>query len=290
MEFGYFGELQSEQFAFFRIPKILYTDDIFKGLSTDGKVLYGHLLDRVSLSRENGWIDENGHVYIIFTLASIQKAMSCSDKTATKYLTELEEFGLIERVRRGQGKPTIIYVKNFSDSKYLRVQNRNISGSGIVESPVQDSYFLRSNNTNINHTDFNNTDFNNTDPILSTDEDRMRYEAYLNKQLELEALKVDYPYDVEILDGIKEILLDILCSDRKKILIAGDYKPVNVVKSRLMKLDVGHIRYVMECMQENTAKIRNIKQYLLAALYNAPATIDSFYKAEVNRDMAEGKI
>ena len=82
----------------------------------------------------------------------------------------------------------------------------------------------------------------------------------------------------------------MVCSKKKTIVIAGDEKPVDVVKSRFMKLDMGHIRYVMNCLQENTVKIRNIKQYLLAALYNAPATIDSYDRAEVSHDMAEGKI
>ena len=102
MEFGYFSEVQAEQFPFFRMPKVMFGDRLFKGISRDGKVLYGLLLDRVSLSRENGWIDDEGHVYVIFTLESIQMTMECSDKSATKYLSELEEFGLIERIRRGQ--------------------------------------------------------------------------------------------------------------------------------------------------------------------------------------------
>jgi len=118
----------------------------------------------------------------------------------------------------------------------------------------------------------------------------MGYEAYLDEQLGIEALKTDYPYDTGILDGIRELILDVVCSKKKTIVIAGDEKPVDVVKSRFMKLDMGHIRYVMNCLQENTVKIRNIKQYLLAALYNAPATIDSYYRAEVSHDMAEGKI
>lgn len=116
------------------------------------------------------------------------------------------------------------------------------------------------------------------------------YEAYLDEQLGIEALKADYPYDTGILDGIRELILDVICSKKKTIVIAGDEKPVNVVKGRFMKLDMEHIRYVMNCLQESTAKIRNIKQYLLAALYNAPATIDSYYRAEVSHDMAEGKI
>ena len=80
MEFGYFSEVQAEQFPFFRMPKVMFGDRLFKGISRDGKVLYGLLLDRVSLSRENGWIDDEGHVYVIFTLESIQMRMDCSDK------------------------------------------------------------------------------------------------------------------------------------------------------------------------------------------------------------------
>lgn len=157
MEFGYFSEVQAEQFPFFRMPKVMFGDRLFKGISRDGKVLYGLLLDRVSLSRENGWIDDEGHVYVIFTLESIQMTMDCSDKSATKYLSELEGFGLIERIRRGQGNPDIIYVKNFSDPKNLQVKTRNNFGSGLVKSPVQDSYNLRPNYTNNNNTEFNNT-------------------------------------------------------------------------------------------------------------------------------------
>ena len=132
--------------------------------------------------------------------------------------------------------------------------------------------------------------FNNTNPILSEDEDSMGYEKYFMEQLNIEALKQDYPYDREMIDGIMELILDVVCSKRKIICIAGDVKSVNVVKGRFMKLNMEHIRYVMKCMQENTTKIRSIKQYMLAALYNAPATIDSYYRAEVNHDMAEGKI
>ena len=117
----------------------------------------------------------------------------------------------------------------------------------------------------------------------------MGYEKYFMEQLNIEALKQDYPYDREMIDGIMELILDVVCSKRKIICIAGDVKSVNVVKGRFMKLNMEHIRYVMKCMQENTTKIRSIKQYMLAALYNAPATIDSYYRAEVNHDMAEGK-
>lgn len=285
MAFDYFYEEQSQQFAFYRIPKVLFTDNRFQKISTEGKVLYGLLLDRVSLSRENGWIDEEGRVYIIFTLNAIRQAMNCAEKSAIKYLTELEDFGLIERIRQGFGKPAIIYVKNFIDQYNLQVKTCNNSSSGPVEVPVQDQYNLQPNYTNNN-----NTDFNNTNPILSGDEERMGYELYLKDQLDVEILKQEYPYDRELIDGILELILDVLCSKRKMIRIAGDDKPVNVVKGRFMKLTIEHIRYVMTCLQENTTKIRSIKQYMLAALYNAPSTIDGYYRAEVNHDMATGII
>ena len=285
MAFDYFYEEQSQQFAFYRIPKVLFTDNRFQKISTEGKVLYGLLLDRVSLSRENGWIDEEGRVYIIFTLNAIRQAMNCAEKSAIKYLTELEDFGLIERIRQGLGKPAIIYVKNFIDQYNLQVKTCNNSSSGPVEVPVQDQYNLQPNYTNNN-----NTDFNNTNPILSGDEERMGYEMFLKDQLDVEILKQEYPHDREMIDGILELILDVLCSKRKMIRIAGDDKPVNVVKGRFMKLTIEHLRYVMTCLQENTTKVRSIKQYMLAALYNAPSTIDGYYRAEVNHDMATGII
>ena len=91
MAFDYFYGAQSQQFAFYRIPKVLFTDNRFQKISTEGKVLYGLLLDRVSLSMENGWIDDEGRVYIIFTLTTIRQAMNCAEKSAIKYLTELED-------------------------------------------------------------------------------------------------------------------------------------------------------------------------------------------------------
>lgn len=285
MGFDYFYEDQSQQFSFYRIPKVLFADARFQGISTEGKVLYGLLLDRVSLSRDNGWIDEEGRVYIIFTLTSIQEAMNCSEKSAIKYLSELEEFGLIERIKQGLGKPALIYVKNFLDQQNLQVKACKDYRSGTVKVTGQDLYNLQPNNTNNN-----NTEYSDTYPILSGDEERMGYEAYLREQLEISVLTSRYPYDSDMIEGILELMLDILCSRRKMIRIAGDDKPANVVKGRFMKLNMGHIEYVMDCVRENTTKVRSIKQYLLAALYNAPATMDGYYRAEVNHDMATGKI
>ena len=282
--FNYFSGAQSLQFAFYRIPKLLFTDKRFFGLSTDAKLLYGLLLDRMSLSVKNGWADADGRVYIIFTLAEIQKSLGCVEKSAVKYMKELEKIGLIEKKRQGQGKPTLIYVKNFTPQENLQVKNSKKTSSPTVESTDQDLYNFQSNYTETSDTS------NDTDLILSEDQERMRYEEYLNEQLEVVVLKQDYPYDIKLIDNLVDIILDVLCSKSKSLWISKEEKPISVVKSRFMKLTSEHIRYILDCMDENTEKISSPKQYLLAALYNAPVTMESYYRAAVRHDMAEGKI
>ncbi len=112
----YYGD-ESNQFSFYRIPRQLITGDRFKRLSTDAKLLYGLLLDRMGLSAKNGWYDEQGRVYIYYTLDEIQEDLNCGHEKAVKLLSELDTgkgFGLIERVKQGQGRPTKIYVKRFT--------------------------------------------------------------------------------------------------------------------------------------------------------------------------------
>ena len=112
--YDYFYGQQAEMFAFYRVPKVLFTEDCFWNVSTDAKLLYGILLDRMNLSARNGWLDEEGRVYIIFTIEEIKGALGCAEKKAVKLLDELEKkCGLIERKRQGLGKPNLIYVKNF---------------------------------------------------------------------------------------------------------------------------------------------------------------------------------
>ena len=108
----YFYGPQAEQFAFYRIPKALFADPAYRGISTDAKVLYGLLLDRMSLSARNDWLDEQGRVDIVFTVEEIMESLACGNKKAVGLLRELDEkAGLIERKRQGLGKPNLIYVK-----------------------------------------------------------------------------------------------------------------------------------------------------------------------------------
>lgn len=113
MEFSYYYGTQADQFSFIRIPRLMLTGEKFSSLSIGSKVLYGVLLDRMSMSRKNGWFDGENRVYIIYQIGEIQENLGFSKKKAMELLSELEKFGLIEKKRRGYGLPNIIYVKNF---------------------------------------------------------------------------------------------------------------------------------------------------------------------------------
>ena len=182
--FDYFYGQSGEMFSYFRVPKILFRDIKFKDLSTDAKTLYGILLDRMGLSVKNGWLDEQGRVYIIFPVQEVMDALGCADNKATKLFRELEKFGLIERKRRGLGKPNLIYVKNFADPRF---RNREKNGSGAADSAQQETAKSRGNKT-----EWNKTEGSEPDPFSSDAEDepdeRTRLEAYFMQSLEVDLL------------------------------------------------------------------------------------------------------
>lgn len=294
MEFDYFYGAQADQFSFYRIPKVLFTDMRFKSISTDAKTLYGILLDRMNLSAKNGWFDQNGRVYIIYTIDKIMEALGCAEQKAVKLLSELEnKAGLIERKRQGLGKPNLIYVKNFipavRESQILNCENHN---SGAMKSATQELRKSQANNTDFNYTDLSDTDsfHSGRDAETKTMDERSWLRSYFYEQLGIQDLKRDCPLDTDMVEEIWELVVDTCCSNRRMIRIAGDDKPKDVVKSQLMKLDIEHMKFVLSCLHENTTKIRNMKQYLLTTLYNAPMTMGNYYQALVNHDMANGLI
>ena len=286
MTLDYFYGQAGKLFSFYRIPKALFQEQRFQNLSTDAKTLYGILLDRMSLSVKNEWFDKQGRVFIIFTIEDVKRALCCADNKATKLLRELENFGLIERKRRGLGKPSLVYVKNFSsDLSNERVQNRENHESGSPKNACQDSPKSRCNKNKKSK-----TERNNTNPILSDELEKMKnrklLEEYFSRSLEIELLLRLYPDDEDTIYQIVDLLVDTCDSKRKLIRIAGDDKPAEVVLIRLKKLNADHIRFVLDCLAANTSPIRNMKQYLLAALFNAPTTIQLYYQNKVNHDLA----
>ena len=285
----YFYGPQAEQFAFYRIPKALFTDPAFRSISTDAKVLYGLLLDRMSLSARNDWLDDAGRVYIIFTVEEVMDALCCADNKATRLLRELEGVGLIERKRRGLGKPSFVYVKNFVDVPEQRLQNRENHDSVAAQTATLEAPKSRCNKTDKNYTDPSKTDPFLSDVAAGTEtegkDDRTLYQKYFARQLGFEALIADHPDDEDMLREMLELLVDTVCSKRRFIRIAGDDKSAEVVKAQLMKLNGDHLRFVLMCLKENTTQVRNIRQYLLATLYNAHMTMHSSYAARVQHDM-----
>ena len=163
MTLDYFYGQSGELFSYFRIPKALFQDHRFRQLSTDARTLYGILLDRMSLSAKNGWLDEQGRVYIIYTVREVQESLCCAEHKAVKLFRELEDIDLIERKRRGLGRPSLIYVKDFSSGlPKAQVQNCPNSNSGAAESTI-----LEQPKPQANKTDKNKTEWNDPDPIYS---------------------------------------------------------------------------------------------------------------------------
>ena len=286
MTLDYFYGQAGELFSFYRIPKALFQESRFQNLSTDAKTLYGILLDRMSLSVKNEWFDKKGRVFIIFTIEDVKRTFRCADNKATRLLRELEEFGLIERKRRGQGKPCLVYVKNFSaESSKESVKNRDYDDSCGSKIACQDPVKSRGIKKKENKTEVNNTNL-----ILSDESEKMKnrelLEEYFSRSLEMDLLLRLYPDDEDTLYQIVNLLVDTCATNRKLLHIAGDDKPAEVVRSRFMKLNADHIRFVLKCLAENSNPIRNMKQYLLASLYNAPTTMQLSYQNQTNHDLA----
>ena len=376
MTFDYYYGAQAEQFNFIRIPKSMIVDPMFADLSVNAKLLYGVLLDRMNLSMKNKWFDSENRVYIIYQISEIMEDFNFSKKTAVRYLNELEDFGLVEKKRRGLGLPSLLYVKNFivlqdhsepDDTDFndkteydnlsenmenfvgkeqetsrgvetytsrsvdmetsKGVEQETLRGVGTytsesvdvetskgvrqvtlrgVKSTLQevtekDPLINKTNNsnTNMNNTDLSNTKTNNTilsNPAVKQAIDKMgreeesdfdKYKKLVKENIDYDVLIDRHYIEKSIIDGMVNLIVETMISENDYIVISSTKFPKETVKSRFSKLDISHIEYVLECMNHNTTKIKNIKKYLLAALYNSPTTIDSYYKARVQHDMPE---
>ena len=147
LQLDYYYGIEAEQFSFYRVPRLLIKDERFKKLSSDAKLLYGLMLDRMSLSIKNKWFDDNNRAYIIYTISSIMEDLGCGKEKAVKVLAELDNtkgIGLVEKVRRGLGKPDIIYVKNFASSEGNVDKKEVVNTDKITE--VGKSDFRKSEN------------------------------------------------------------------------------------------------------------------------------------------------
>lgn len=308
IQFDYYRGMEAEQYSFYRVPKILFTAECFKELSCEAKVLYGLLLDRMSLSMKNHWLDEEERVYIIFTVEEIAELLNCGTQKAVKLLKELDSekgIGLIEKKRLGLGRPNVIYVKNFlvqkNDEENVDMpdlQNCENHNSGVVKTTIQECPRSQSNNTDINKTENNETESSNIlsnliypekEKTIDEIEQRNTYREIIRENISYECFQNDTPHAREEVDELVELMVEVMVMpDQGKIRIAGEDKLVSLVKSQFMKLTHAHIEYVCLCLNKNTTKVGNIKSYLLTALYNSIMTINHYYQAEVNHDLYGG--
>ena len=298
MNFEYYYGTQADQFSFIRIPRILLLDEAFSALSLSAKVLYSVLLDRMGLSMKNKWLDEENKVYIIYQITEIQSDLGFSKKKAMDYLTELEKIGLIEKKKRGFGLPNIIYVKSFmahqssqrsnemgtSKEKDVvhrsiemgtpEVMNKHLRGAETDTSEVPKTVPLY-NKTYMNYNNQSNMKSNH----IKSDGERIRCEqkeqeinAYVElvkENIDFDVLLHTYSREQDLVEEIYQLILETVQTEKDMIRIAGEYYPAGFVKGKLLKLNYSHI------------------EYLLAALFNAPSTMGSYYKAEVNHDMPQ---
>lgn len=233
----YYGD-ESEQFTFFRVPKLLITNARFTEMSNDAKLLYGLLLDRMSLSRKNGWIDRYNRVFINYKNQTIQEDLNCSGSKVVRLMKELVDYGLIEKERAGQGNADRIYVKNFvaklekeegknyqNEKTQFKTSQNEISQNEISQSETsyiemcqnETSQYETSQNEGVrdskmisldlsksdtNNNNINNTDLNNINPIYQSDKERANdqdgYDAMDEVSAYMELIKENIDYDSNI--------------------------------------------------------------------------------------------
>ncbi len=300
IHFNYYYGKDAEQFSFYRIPKLLFTDKRFARLSSDAKILYGILLDRMSLSMRNNWVDSENKVYIIFTIDEIAEIMCCGTQKATKTLQELDNvkgIGLVEKKRLGLGKPNILYIKNFvfedsdkEDDKYrkdqelLKSQKKNDENHNSVNVKTTKQEWLKSqcNNTDINNTDYSNTDIKNPTPISPTaykmdshsfiSDDEVKVEGVreiIKQNIKYPALIKEQPEEKDRIDLMLCVMGDAICNKAniKINKVEVDYEKV---KERFLTVRKEHIEYALGYLRKCNKKIGNLRAYLTSLIYNAP--------------------
>lgn len=325
MQFDYFYGNEAEQFTFYRIPKILFTSPRFRCLSDSAKLLYGLMLDRMGLSIKNGWVDSENRAYIFFTTKDVMAQMNCGSEKATKILAELDGVkgvGLIERKKRGQGKPSIIYLKKFTNAKpepepktepelsssesqnqdFEKQKSQNFENPNLSfsESENMDLRKTKCNNNKYNNTEKNETDLSNINPshqstaVTVTEgheqENPERWIDRYNKNINFIKQRIEYDtlvlsYDPQIVMNCVHIMAEILTVDTDYYKIENKKYPGRLIQMRIRELDFATLDSFLLHFERRTDKIHNMKSYLITSLFNAVSTAASQIHNMVAYDM-----
>ena len=309
-EFDYYYGVEAEQFTFVRVPKVLFTDkEHFGGLSNEAKLLYGLLLERMSLSRKNNWIDKHNRVYIIFPVEEIEESFDVGHEKALNLLKELDDqsgIWLVKKKRRGLGLPSILYVKNFivkgeqntdlvPTSRSLENGIQEVGKTDIKKSENQTSENPKNRLLEVRKSDSNNIDINNTDMSYTYDQsinqsragfqnfspgdglidgiDRNAVEEEVKKQIDYDCL-ISHPDSsvIQMAEEIKDLMVDVLCGERS-VVSEGKRVSEETARAAYRKITYEHIQYVMKSLVSYPDKISRIDRFLTASLFNSVYTL-----------------
>ena len=315
MQFDYFYGNEAEQFTFYRIPKILITSPHFKKISDSAKLLYGLMLDRMSLSIRNGWLDDDNRAYIFFTTNDVMEQMCCGTEKATKMLTELDSekgIGLIERVKQGQGKPAIIYLKKFYEledtarsTKLSEIESQDFQESKVKTfenrktrlSEIESLEFRKSkcNYNNINNTDINYIYPINQDNYNIQNSDTQTEEEWIDRYTKtVDEIKkqIDYDYLInhaerDIVDEVVNIMAEVMTVYRPKYKIEGDFIEYNAVVNKFRQITAQKLEICLLAYSRKIQRIKNPKAYWISTLYNIPLTSEIVLQNMINSDIYE---
>ena len=316
MQFDYFYGNEAEQFTFYRIPKLLISSPQFKTVSDSAKLLYGLMLDRMSLSIRNGWFDEQGRAYIFYKLNDIEEDMNCSTGKGVKLLAELDTkkgIGLIERIKQGQGKADKIYLKKFvnvdKSQTYSRVTNdekQDLQKLDVQTSKNCKSILAKTESADLQETERNNNKYNNTDVnnINSINQDvpnrenstskNERWIDRYNKTVTQIKKQIDYDTliatnNTGLINDIVEVMTDVMLVDTTYYTIGKKEIPAEMVRIRYGQLTYGKIEALLLDLDDVTWTIHNKTPYLISALYNTSKTGETSITNRVKRDIYGGE-
>lgn len=318
-EFQYFYAPQAKQYSFYILPTPLFTDSRFFELSSDAKVIYSIMLDRMKLSVKNKWIDSENRVYIVFRVDEVTQYIGCGKNKAIKLLQELEEWKLIKRERSGDRRyPAFIYVMNFAD--YLEQQETEYDegcNEKVKETPVKEAIkepeetdknatqyvhekrSLKSKPSMerglknkpsevsklnlINHTKNNHNNIYNKSNLIESIKRQIDYDVIRDR---IEAGQAEG--SVEMLDDILQAMVNMscFCHARDTIRIASADMPAGVVEGQFAKISMEHVLFVLDGLRRTKKKLRNPSAVISTALYNAVGSLNTFYDTEARIDMA----
>ena len=310
-----FEATDMHDFKFYQIPQALVDDETFSDLDCCAIILHCKMLNRVKLSAKNSdnFTDKNGRLYIVYTIEEVMKTCKCAKKAAVKYMKQLEDCGLIEKKLQGQGKPALIYVKNFThydiDKKMLSTGSGELSHRGVKKTPqevsesesrsvektiqgVSEAHRSHTNPINLERSD--NYNINNIRrmtesasvystnrlyfPALkmsydTTDNDVIR--TAVQQSIFLKQLRLQHPDAHKELDSYVEAIVSILTSQKQFFRIAKQDIHADIVKTTYAQITDEHIEIVMKSIRKSNSKVKNTKAYIQTALFNSIKSLDN---------------